>query len=44
MRERVRLLTGKLTVTSESGQGTTVLAWVPLKEVQHHQARADFIG
>jgi signal transduction histidine kinase len=32
MRERVRLLDGELDIESAPGQGTTVLAWVPLKE------------
>jgi PAS domain S-box-containing protein len=32
MRERVRLLGGELDIESAPGQGTTVVAWVPLKE------------
>ncbi len=32
MRERVRLAGGELDIESEPGQGTTVLAWVPLHE------------
>jgi signal transduction histidine kinase len=32
MRERVRLLGGELDIESAPGQGTTILAWVPLKE------------
>jgi PAS domain S-box-containing protein len=31
MRERVRLLNGELEIESAPGQGTTILAWVPLK-------------
>jgi signal transduction histidine kinase len=30
MRERVRLLRGKLRIDSAPGHGTTVTAWVPL--------------
>jgi len=32
MRERVHLLEGELDIESAPGQGTTVLAWVPLKK------------
>ena len=32
MKERVRLANGELDVESEPGHGTTVMAWVPLKE------------
>jgi signal transduction histidine kinase len=32
MRERVRLLEGELDIESAPGHGTTILAWVPLKE------------
>ena len=32
MRQRVRLLGGKLEIDSNPGQGTTIRAWVPLKE------------
>jgi PAS domain S-box-containing protein len=31
MRERVRLLEGKLHVESKRGRGTTILAWIPVK-------------
>jgi PAS domain S-box-containing protein len=31
MRERVRLLEGKLEIESERGRGTTILAWIPIK-------------
>jgi signal transduction histidine kinase len=31
MKERVRLLDGELDIESIPGQGTTILAWVPLK-------------
>jgi signal transduction histidine kinase len=33
MRERIRLLGGKLDIQSTPGEGTTVLAWVPITEV-----------
>ena len=32
MRERVRLVRGTLDIESASGQGTKVIAWVPIKE------------
>lgn len=32
MRERVRLVGGRLEITSRPGHGTTVVAWVPLRE------------
>ena len=32
MRERVRLLRGDFDIESAPGQGTTIVAWVPLKE------------
>jgi signal transduction histidine kinase len=32
MRQRVHLLGGKVKITSNPGQGTTVLAWVPFRE------------
>ena len=32
MRERMRLLSGELDIESTPGHGTTVVAWVPLKE------------
>jgi signal transduction histidine kinase len=32
MRERLRLVRGKLDVVSAPGQGTAVLAWVPARE------------
>jgi PAS domain S-box-containing protein len=31
MRERVRLLEGKLEIESERGRGTAILAWIPIK-------------
>jgi len=31
MRERVRLLEGKLKIESERGHGTTILAWIPIE-------------
>jgi PAS domain S-box-containing protein len=31
MRERVRLLEGKLQIESERGRGTEILAWIPIK-------------
>jgi signal transduction histidine kinase len=31
MRERVRLAGGELDIESAPGQGTTIVAWVPLK-------------
>ena len=31
MRERVRLLEGKLDIESKRGRGTTILAWIPVK-------------
>jgi signal transduction histidine kinase len=31
MRERVRLLEGKLQIESERGRGTAILAWIPIK-------------
>ncbi len=34
MNERIGLVTGKLDIESEPGHGTTVVAWVPLKEVK----------
>jgi signal transduction histidine kinase len=34
MRERVRLLGGELDVESAPGNGTTIIAWVPLKAEQ----------
>jgi signal transduction histidine kinase len=33
MRERIRLLGGRLDIRSSPGGGTTVLAWVPIPEV-----------
>jgi signal transduction histidine kinase len=33
MRERVRLLGGRMTVQSEPNRGTTLSVWVPLKEI-----------
>src|SRR5262249_32646328 len=33
MRERVQFLGGELDIDSESGRGTTILAWVPFKAV-----------
>jgi signal transduction histidine kinase len=32
MRERIRLLDGKLDIRSSLGGGTTILAWVPIPE------------
>ena len=32
MRERVYMLNGKITITSNPGRGTTIVAWVPLDE------------
>ena len=32
MRERVRLVNGTLDIESAPGQGTTVIAWVPVEE------------
>lgn len=32
MHERVRLLGGELEIDSAPGMGTTVIAWVPLRE------------
>lgn len=32
MRERIRLLGGKLDIQSTPGRGTTVIAWVPIRE------------
>jgi signal transduction histidine kinase len=34
MRERVRSLDGKLDIRSAPGQGTTVIAWVPVREAR----------
>jgi signal transduction histidine kinase len=39
MRQRIRLVGGKLDVDSAPGHGTTVLAWVPLRE-SRSEARA----
>jgi signal transduction histidine kinase len=35
MRQRIHLLHGELHIDSIPGHGTTVSAWVPLKEVDH---------
>ena len=32
MRERVRLLNGTLDIETAPGQGTTVIAWVPIEK------------
>jgi signal transduction histidine kinase len=32
MRQRVRLLDGKIEIESSPGQGTTIMAWVPLRQ------------
>jgi signal transduction histidine kinase len=41
MRQRIQLLRGKLSIDSFPGRGTTVLAWVPVKGVDHESpARA----
>ena len=38
MRQRIQLLDGKLVVDGFPGSGTTVSAWVPLKEVDHESS------
>jgi signal transduction histidine kinase len=43
MRERIRLLGGKIDIESSPGHGTTILAWVPLRE-DRREARADLAG
>ena len=40
MRQRVALLGGKIDIESSSGHGTTILAWVPLREPSDLSARA----
>jgi signal transduction histidine kinase len=37
MRQRIHLLDGELEIDSAPGHGTTILAWVPLKE-EYHEA------
>ena len=32
MRERIRVVGGKLDIQSSLGKGTTVVAWVPIRE------------
>ena len=39
MRERLRLVNGKLSIRSEPGRGTTVLAYIPLLQKDHSIAR-----
>ena len=39
MEERIRLLGGRLSITSKSGLGTTVSAWVPLSAASSTSAR-----
>ena len=41
MRQRVALLGGTIDIESSSGHGTTILAWVPLREPSDLSARAD---
>ena len=43
MQQRIYLLGGRLDIDSRSGQGTTVLAWVPAME-EHHEASARVAG
>jgi signal transduction histidine kinase len=43
MQERARLLGGKIEIESSPGHGTTILAWVPLRE-EKREARADLAG
>jgi signal transduction histidine kinase len=43
MRQRVRLLGGKIGIESSPGQGTTIVAWVPLRE-SRSEARAGLAG
>ena len=38
MRQRVMLLDGKIDIDSSPGHGTTILAWVPLKEERQELA------
>jgi signal transduction histidine kinase len=38
MQQRIQLLRGKLSIDSFSGRGTTVLAWVPMKGVDHESS------
>jgi signal transduction histidine kinase len=40
MRERLRLVNGELSIQSEPGRGTTVLARVPLGQQDHSVAIA----
>ena len=40
MRERLRLVNGKLSIRSEPGRGTTVLAYTPLRQKDHSMAIA----
>ena len=40
MRQSVALLGGKIDIESSSGHGTTILAWVPLREPSDLSARA----
>ena len=40
MRQRVALLGGKIDIESSSGHGTTIRAWVPLRETSDLSARA----
>ena len=40
MRQRVALLGGKIDIGSSSGHGTTILAWVPLREPSDLSVRA----
>jgi signal transduction histidine kinase len=43
MRERTRLLGGSVEIQSTRGGGTTVVAWVPLKE-EHHASTPSAAG
>jgi signal transduction histidine kinase len=42
MRERLRLIGGELTVRSQPGHGTTIIAWVPIP--RRGQTAADIVG
>jgi signal transduction histidine kinase len=43
MRQRVALLGGKIDIESSPGRGTTILAWVPFKEVNEPGMRTDIV-
>lgn len=44
LKERVRLIDGRLKIKSAPGRGTTIILWVPLKEGKMDHATASLIG